>query len=183
MSEQGTDQGDRARALLGTLLMTAGSILAVLIFCDRTGEGLPGMPAIWYSSRGIHLALCGSLFVAAAVLLKSPPGAMPQPLFETLRLYTRRDCPLCDHALEILDRYSSVLPEPELIDIDEDPELQRRYGDSVPVVELDGQERFRGTINPELLKRLIDAAWQRQQAETERSLGSPDAADQSQSGL
>lgn len=165
MSEQQEDQGDRARALLGTLLMAAGSVLAVLIFCDRTADGLPGMPAIWYSSRGIHLALCGALFIAAALLLKSPPGAIPPPLFETLRFYTRRECPLCDHALEVLERYRSVLPEPELIDIDNDPELQQRYGDSVPVVELDGQVRFRGEVQPELLQRLIDAAYQRQQSD------------------
>ena len=164
MSEQQEDQGDRARALLGTLLMTAGSVLAVLIFCDRTADGLPGMPAIWYSSRGIHLALCAALFIAAALLLKSPPGAIPPPLFETLRFYTRRECPLCDHALEVLDRFRSVLPELELIDIDDDPELQQRFGDSVPVVELDGQVRFRGAVQPELLQRLIDAAYQRQQS-------------------
>lgn len=165
MSEQQEDQGDRARALLGTLLMAAGSVLAVLIFCDRTADGLPGMPAIWYSSRGIHLALCGALFIAAALLLKSPPGAIPPPLFETLRFYTRRECPLCDHVLEVLERHRSVLPEPELIDIDNDPELQQRYGDSVPVVELDGQVRFRGEVQPELLQRLIDAAYQRQQSD------------------
>ena len=64
----------------------------------------------------------------------------------------------------MLDRFRSVLPEPELIDIDDDPELQQRFGDSVPVVELDGQVRFRGAVQPELLQRLIDAAYQRQQS-------------------
>ena len=161
--EHADESTDRARGLLGTLLMLAASVLAVLIFCDRTGDGLPGMPTIWHTSRGIHFALCVALFVVAALLLKTAPANLPTPLFATLRFYTRRNCPLCDHALEVLERFQNVLPEIELIDIDEDPELQQRFGDSVPVVELDGQVRFRGAVQPELLQRLIDAAVQRQQ--------------------
>ena len=69
-------------------------------------------------------------------------------------LYTRRGCHLCDDAFELLARYGI---EPRLIDIDADTELRQRYNDCVPVVEIDGQERFRGRINEVLLKRLLAA--------------------------
>ena len=45
--------------------------------------------------------------------------------------------------------------EPELVDIDQDPELLVRYGQCVPVVLIDGRLRFRGRVDPRLLRRLL----------------------------
>jgi glutaredoxin len=67
-------------------------------------------------------------------------------------LYTRRCCHLCDDALLLLQQHGLT---PELVDIDEDPELQSRYNTCVPVVEIDGRVRFRGRVNPVLLRRLL----------------------------
>ena len=67
-------------------------------------------------------------------------------------LYTRQGCHLCDEARQTLIRCQLV---PRLIDIDEDPELVARYDECVPVVVIDGQERFRGRVNEVLLRRLI----------------------------
>jgi glutaredoxin len=67
-------------------------------------------------------------------------------------LYTRAGCHLCDDALIILNRFGQ---EPQLIDIDTDPSLRERYTNCVPVVEIDGKERFRGRINEVLLARLL----------------------------
>ena len=69
-------------------------------------------------------------------------------------LYTRHGCHLCDDALELLRDYGH---EPRLIDIDTDPALRERYNECVPVVEIDGKERFRGRINEVLLARLLSA--------------------------
>ena len=41
------------------------------------------------------------------------------------------------------------------IDIDKQPKLLEKYDTCVPVVEIDGKVRFRGTINEVLLVRLI----------------------------
>jgi glutaredoxin len=68
-------------------------------------------------------------------------------------LYTRRGCHLCDEARELLLRCGIV---PTQVDVDADPQLLRRFGDSVPVVEIDGRVRFRGVIEPMLLRRLLD---------------------------
>ena len=70
----------------------------------------------------------------------------------TATLYTRAGCHLCDEGLTLLERYGL---RPEIVDIDRDPKLVARYGDCVPVVEIDGRERFRGRIDPRLLRRLL----------------------------
>ena len=67
-------------------------------------------------------------------------------------LYTRQHCPLCDQALELLRRHGL---QPQLIDIDLDPQLRDRYTHCVPVVLIAGKERFRGRVNPVLLRRLL----------------------------
>ncbi len=67
-------------------------------------------------------------------------------------LFTRAGCHLCDDALGILMRHGL---NPTTVDIDDSPELRQRYDTCVPVVVIDGKERFRGTVNEVLLKRLI----------------------------
>jgi glutaredoxin len=67
-------------------------------------------------------------------------------------VYTRAGCCLCDDAIEILRRHGL---SPEEIDIDRDDALCKRYTDCVPVVVIDGKERFRGRVNEVLLKRLL----------------------------
>jgi hypothetical protein len=44
------------------------------------------------------------------------------------------------------------------VDIDADPALRKRYTDCVPVVEIDGRERFRGRVNEVLLRRIVAAS-------------------------
>jgi glutaredoxin len=70
-------------------------------------------------------------------------------------VYTRVGCHLCDEAKELLERYGL---EPELIDIDADPQLRERYTTCVPVVLIDGKERFRGRVNEFPLRRLLSGS-------------------------
>ena len=67
-------------------------------------------------------------------------------------LYTRRGCHLCDDALRVLTGCGLA---PKLVDIDGDAELAARYGQCVPVVVIDGRERFRGRVNEVLLRRIV----------------------------
>jgi glutaredoxin len=67
-------------------------------------------------------------------------------------IYTRRGCHLCEEAEAVLVRHGM---RPTLVDVDADPTLRERYTDCVPVVEIDGKERFRGRVNEVLLKRLL----------------------------
>ena len=67
-------------------------------------------------------------------------------------LYTRAGCHLCEDAAALLARYGLA---PQCVDIDADAALRERYNDCVPVVFIDGKERFRGRVNEVLLKRIL----------------------------
>jgi glutaredoxin len=67
-------------------------------------------------------------------------------------LYTRHGCHLCDDAEQLLLQHGLT---PILVDIDTDPELKSRFDVSVPVVEIDGRVRFRGRVEPMLLRRVL----------------------------
>ena len=73
-------------------------------------------------------------------------------------VYTRAACPLCHEAWELLhtyqQRYAFVL---ECKDVDDSADLLREFGQSVPVVTINGQVRFRGHVNEVLLRRLLEA--------------------------
>lgn len=67
-------------------------------------------------------------------------------------LYTRRGCHLCDDAKALLIKHGLT---PEEVDIDQVPEWRDRYNTCVPVVVIDGRERFRGRVDEVLLRRLL----------------------------
>jgi glutaredoxin len=67
-------------------------------------------------------------------------------------LYTRDGCHLCDEAKVVLREQGLT---PREVDIDNDPALVERYGECVPVVVIDGKERFRGRVERTLLRRLL----------------------------
>jgi glutaredoxin len=67
-------------------------------------------------------------------------------------LYTRQGCHLCEEAEAILVRHGL---QPELVNIDADEQLRKRYNECVPVVTIAGKERFRGRINEVLLRRIL----------------------------
>jgi glutaredoxin len=73
-------------------------------------------------------------------------------------VYVRQGCHLCDDAERLLaerqPRYGFTV---EAVDVDADPALAERYGLCVPVVTVNGRERFRGRVAPALLDRLLRA--------------------------
>jgi glutaredoxin len=68
-------------------------------------------------------------------------------------LYTRPGCHLCDEAHQLLLTHGLT---PCVVNIDEDAALREKYDCCVPVVEVDGKIRFRGHIEPLLLRRLLE---------------------------
>ena len=67
-------------------------------------------------------------------------------------MYTRVGCHLCDDAQRVLAEHGV---EPAVVDIGADPALHARFTQCVPVVEIDGKIRFRGRVDPVLLRRLL----------------------------
>jgi hypothetical protein len=73
-----------------------------------------------------------------------------------VRLYSRRDCGLCDQAREVIvaERRRSEFRFEEVI-IDGDPALEQAYGLRVPVVDVDGTEEFEYSVDPDRLRTVV----------------------------
>ena len=74
--------------------------------------------------------------------------------------YTRRGCCLCEDAKHVLE--SARLRarfDLDIVDIDGDTELRRKYNDEVPVIAINGSKAFKYRVTePELLKKLAARA-------------------------
>ena len=77
-----------------------------------------------------------------------------------LTFYTKPDCCLCDEALVAIERVRCGREfEFEKIDVSTDRELTERYGELVPVLEIDGAKAFElGVDQRELEQRLAEMA-------------------------
>jgi hypothetical protein len=71
-------------------------------------------------------------------------------------LYGRSACHLCDQAREIVlaERARSGFAFEEVL-IDGDEALERRYGERVPVVTVDGEEAFEFAVDARRLAALV----------------------------
>jgi len=73
-----------------------------------------------------------------------------------LRLYTRKDCGLCDEMKAAVGAIAeSVALRLEEIDVDSAAELQEKYGNEVPVLFINGRKAFKYRVTvKELARRL-----------------------------
>ena len=71
-------------------------------------------------------------------------------------LYSRPGCHLCETAKAVLVAELRDHPfELEEVDIQDDEALERAYGIRIPVVEIDGEERFEYEVDPDELTRIV----------------------------
>lgn len=73
-------------------------------------------------------------------------------------VYSRPGCHLCEVALEEIRQIEGLRFDLEVVDIDGDEELLRRYLERIPVVELDGQELYEFHVDAGDLTRRLGAA-------------------------
>jgi glutaredoxin len=145
-------------------LLLLGAGIVMLAFIDRTA-GLPfDMPRSWYTTQELWYFFALASFLSGARLLRSAAVEDRQwepqvsgRRFDKVVVYTREGCHLCHQAKDVLWAYHSWLPGIEEVDISDSPELLEKYSEQIPVVEIDGQIRFRGRVNEILLRRLIEA--------------------------
>ena len=72
-------------------------------------------------------------------------------------LYGKPGCHLCDDARAVVERVRAAHPfELREVDVSLDPELNRAYGERIPVLELDGEELFEFFVDEAELGRRID---------------------------
>lgn len=156
------------RLIFGTIAVYCGLCLLLIAVCENWIEEFVTLPRFWHINRTVWIGL-GLGLVPFGVWLQSLESERekrwrPSRLgrrFERLRVYSREGCHLCDDAIELLNQpdYTPYLPDLEEVDIDTDPELRRRFGSMVPVIEFDGKIRFKGKIDPILLRRLIEGTF------------------------
>src|SRR5262245_55589273 len=88
------------------------------------------------------------------------PRPLPDAAHLTFTVCTRAQCCCCHKALDLLETYRERQGcRLGSADVAADRGLAARYGESVPVVAVDGKVRFRGVVNAVLLERLLRAEW------------------------
>ena len=75
-------------------------------------------------------------------------------------LYSRSGCHLCDIALETLEKLQSELSqeapfEIEVLLIDGDSDLEKRFGEQVPVTYIDGSPHDFWRVEPDRFKKAL----------------------------
>jgi glutaredoxin len=69
---------------------------------------------------------------------------------------TRSRCHLCDQAIEVVAAVCAETgDEYRVLDVDSDPELQRRYTEQVPVTFVDGAQHDFWRVDPVRLKAAL----------------------------
>jgi glutaredoxin len=71
-------------------------------------------------------------------------------------LYTADGCSLCGRAIEVVREVRLRTSfELEIVDIGGDPELERRYREQLPAVEIDGELAFTYFVDADALTALL----------------------------
>jgi hypothetical protein len=74
-----------------------------------------------------------------------------------LTLYGKAGCHLCEEAREVVEAVRSERPfELQEVDVSLDPGLHRRFGERIPVLEMDGEELFELRVDPAALRERLD---------------------------
>jgi glutaredoxin len=73
----------------------------------------------------------------------------------SVTVYTRAGCHLCREAERIVAEVAHGVTAVEIVDIDADPALTERYTVRVPVVAIDGEERFELQVDPDELRAAL----------------------------
>ena len=74
-----------------------------------------------------------------------------------MTLYGKPGCHLCDDAREVVERVRAEHPfELREVDVSLDPQLNREYGERIPVLALDGEELFDYFVEEAVLVQRLD---------------------------
>ena len=85
-------------------------------------------------------------------------------------VYHAAGCHLCERALAQVRAFRNELDfELEEVAIDGDPELEARYRELIPVVEIEGERVFTYYVHDEAFRRRLAAAQTRPRASSARS--------------
>lgn len=71
-------------------------------------------------------------------------------------LYKRPGCCLCDEMLAVVEALRSEFPlDLRCVDVSEDPDLEQRFGQEIPVLYVGGRKAFKYRVTPEQLRERL----------------------------
>jgi glutaredoxin len=74
-------------------------------------------------------------------------------------VYHAAGCHLCERALRVVEEVRAEREfDLEVVAIDGDPELEARYRELIPVVEIDGVREFLYYVQPDAFRRKVQRA-------------------------
>ena len=75
-------------------------------------------------------------------------------------IYSRPGCHLCDEAKDILERVRLRFPFAfRIINIADDPELEKTYGEQIHVVLINGNKAFKYHVDEAELEKKVKRLW------------------------
>jgi glutaredoxin len=77
-----------------------------------------------------------------------------------VEIYSRPGCHLCDEAKEVIERVGRrVAFSLRVINIETDPELEKKYGEEIPVVFVNGMPAFRYRVDEAEFEKKVKRLW------------------------
>jgi glutaredoxin len=77
-----------------------------------------------------------------------------------VEIYSRPGCHLCNEAKEVIERVGRrVAFSLRVINIETDPELEKKYGEEIPVVFVNGMPAFRYRVDEAEFEKKVKRLW------------------------
>ena len=77
-----------------------------------------------------------------------------------IEIYSRPGCHLCDDAKEVVERVQRRFPfSLRVVNIEMDPELEKAYGEQIPVVFINGNKAFKYHVDERELEQKVKRLW------------------------
>ena len=77
-----------------------------------------------------------------------------------IEIYTRPGCHLCDEAKAVIERVGRRIPFAlSVINIDANPQLEKLYGEQIPVVFINGNKAFKYHVDEAELEKKAKKLW------------------------
>ena len=75
-------------------------------------------------------------------------------------IYSRPGCHLCDEAKEVVERVRRRFEfSLRVVNIENDPELEKQYGEQIPVVLINGTKAFKYHVDEAELEKKVKRLW------------------------
>ena len=79
-----------------------------------------------------------------------------------VEVFSRPGCHLCDEAKEVIERVHQHTPFTlRVINIENDPALEKQYGEQIPVVLINGVKAFKYRLDEAEFEKKVKQSWKK----------------------